>query len=61
MMGDSFRHASRSREAPVPSCNNLRNHSLTVVSRKLLLSRARKQADSYANFRNLVPAVFALF
>src|SRR5215469_14410452 len=34
----------------VSSCRGSRNHSLTVVALNLLLSRARKQADQYANF-----------
>ena len=39
----------------VPSCKSSRNHSLTVVARKLLLSRARKQAVPNANSCKLVP------
>ena len=38
----------------VPSCKSSRNHSLAVVARKPLLSRARQQAFPYANFCNLV-------
>ncbi len=38
----------------VPDCRSSRTHSLTVVARKLLLSRARKQGVKYANFCNLV-------
>jgi hypothetical protein len=39
-----------------PACRSPRHHFLTIVARKSFLSRARKQAVKYANFRNLVLA-----